>query len=85
MYQYLYGGKIKIQHLDNENILFEFDCCLEKKPIFAIENKGLMKNDSKNRGNLYIYLTIEGINSVNNSELDIQYSKVLKDTIKLIN
>lgn len=83
LYQYLYGGKIKIQHINNENILFEFDCCLEKKPIFAIENKGLMK-DNLSRGNFYIYLTIEGINSVHNTEFDIHYAKTLKETIELM-
>ena len=81
--QYLYGGKIKIYHLNGESILFEFDCCLEKKPIFAIENKGLLKEKNK-RGNLYVYLTIEGINSIQDDDISISYSKTLRETLELM-
>ncbi|ARF09464.1 DnaJ domain protein [Indivirus ILV1] len=83
LYQYLYGGKIKIQHVNNENILFEFDCCLEKKPIFAIENKGLIKKDNT-RGTLYIYLTIEGVNSIQDDDASIAYSNTVKNTLEMM-
>ncbi len=83
LYQYLYGGKIKINHVSGENILFEFDCCLEKKPIFPIENKGLLNNNNS-RGTLYIYLTIDGINSIQGTKSDVSYSKTVKDTIELM-
>ncbi|AYV77245.1 MAG: DnaJ domain protein [Barrevirus sp.] len=85
LYQYLYGGKIKINHINSENILFEFDCCLEKKPIFAIENKGLLKNDNGLRGSIYIYLTCQGINSLNDDPISKNYAKTLKETLELIN
>jgi DnaJ-class molecular chaperone len=80
--QYLYGDKIKIHHINNESIPFEFDCCLEKKPIFMMENKGLIK-ESDNRGDLYIYLTIEGINDVQGNNM-ASYAKTMKDTLKLM-
>lgn len=83
LYQYLYGGKIKIQHINGENILFEFDCCLEKKPIFAIENKGLPKTNNM-RGTLYIYLTIDGINSIQDSDIGVSYAKTVKDTLNIM-
>jgi DnaJ-class molecular chaperone len=81
--KYLYGGKIKIQHVNNESILFEFDCCLEKKPIFLMENRGLIKDLDNNRGDLYIYLTIEGINNVCGNNM-ASYAKTMKDTLKLM-
>lgn len=85
--QYLYGGKIKIPHLSGEDILFDFDCCLEKKPIFVIENKGLLKNKHKmgiDRGNLYIYLTIEGVNSIQEDDISIEYAKTIQETLNLM-
>ncbi len=83
LYQYLYGGKIKIHHVNGENILFEFDCCLEKKPIFAIENKGLPKTNNT-RGTLYIYLTIDGINSIQDSDIAVTYAKTVKETLSIM-
>lgn len=80
--QYLYGGKIKISYFNNENIFFEFDCCLEKKPIFILENKGLLK-DINTRGNLYIYLTIDGINDIQGAN-ETSYAKTMKETLKLM-
>lgn len=85
--QYIYGSKIKFHHLDDEIIFFEFDSCLEKKPIYIISNKGLPYIDesgNKVRGNLYLYLTIEGINSINEDDISIKYTKVLEETIKLM-
>lgn len=86
--QYLYGGKIKLHHLDGELISFEFPSCLEMKPIFILENKGLHKlnleDDDKIKGNLYIYLTIEGINSSEDDEISQKYTKIMEETIKLM-
>ena len=84
--QYLYGGKIKLILLNGEHIMFEFDSCLEKKPIFILENKGLPKinNNIETRGVLYIYLTIEGVNSIAEDDISKTYSTVIEDTIKLM-
>jgi DnaJ-class molecular chaperone len=85
--QYLYGGKIKIYHLDGELIWFDFASCLEKKPIFILENKGLPKydlNDSKTNGDLFIYLTIEGVNSIDEDDIAQKYTKTIEETIKLM-
>lgn len=92
--QYIYGGKIKLYLLNGESINFEFDSCLEKKPIFVIEKKGLLKLDTstddnkdnciETRGDLYVYLTIEGINSINEDEISQTYSQTIEETIKLL-
>lgn len=95
LYQYIYGGHILINHLDSEKINFEFASCLEKKPIFISVGKGLPINTGKyllniinhnsdkklDRGDLYIYLIIQGINPVDNSEISQEYSKSIKKTI----
>jgi DnaJ-class molecular chaperone len=86
--QYIYGGKIKVYFPNGESSWFEFESCLEKKPIFVMENKGLPKidftNQTPNRGNLFIYLTVEGINSIVEDDVAQTYSKVVEDTIKLM-
>ena len=82
--QYIYGGKIKIQHVNDEILWLDFDCCLEKKPVFKIEGKGLI-NDKYIRGDLYIYLKIEGICVKENEDTVYEsYMKVVEDTIKLM-
>ncbi len=83
--QYLYGSKIKIYNLDNSITHFDFDCCLEKKPIFSIENKGLICNDDKERGILYIYIVIEGINCIENEDnISVTYANTVEETIKIM-
>lgn len=86
--QYIYGGEVKLQLPDNEHTTFIFDCCLEKKPIFIIEDKGLPNNpleQHKNkRGNIYVYITIEGINNKQTDEVSITYKKVVEETIKMM-
>ena len=88
LHQYIYGGKVKIYNINGEIIWFEFESCLEKKPIFIIDNKGLPKinsdNEIINRGDLVIYFNIEGINSINEDDISQTYSKVVEDTIKLM-
>ena len=84
--QYIYGGKIKIYHLNDEVIWLDFDSCLEKKPVFKIEGKGL-SHDGSVRGDLYVYLKIEGIDhNKNNDKDDVykSYTKVVEETIKLM-
>jgi len=84
--QYIYGGKVKIYDVNGDITWFEFSSCLEKKPIFIIENKGLPKltHDNQNRGNLFVYFNIEGINSIKEDEVAQTYFKVVEDTLKLM-
>jgi len=83
--QYLYGGKIKIHHLDNSIVHLEFDTCLEKKPIFNIDNKGLICNADKERGILYIYIVIEGINCIDSEDsISLTYANTMEETIKMM-
>ena len=88
LYQYIYGGKVKIYGVNGEIIWFEFASCLEKQPIFIISNKGLPKinpdDEIINRGDLLIYFNIEGINSINEDDISQTYSKVVEETIKLM-
>jgi len=63
--EYFYGGKIIFDHMDDQEIIFEFTSCVDIIPIFCITNKGLKYNEKY--GNLYVYLTIDGINSTNNT------------------
>lgn len=81
--QYIYGGIIKIQSLDGEIIKFELESCLEKKPVFILEKKGLPKENNE-RGNLYIYIVVEGINSPEIDELAHNYSRTVEETLKLM-
>ncbi|QKF94048.1 DnaJ chaperone protein [Fadolivirus algeromassiliense] len=84
--QYIYGGKIKIYLPNGEINTFDFDSCLEKKPVFVLNKKGLPKivNGVEDRGDLYIYLTIEGINSINEDDVSQTYAKTIEETIKLL-
>jgi DnaJ-class molecular chaperone len=84
--QYLYGDTIKIHHINNEIISFTFDSCLEKKPIFCTNGKGLICNDNYNRGSLYIYIVIEGINWIDDSDdnIAVSYANTIKETIKIM-
>ncbi|ARF11352.1 DnaJ domain protein [Klosneuvirus KNV1] len=86
--QYIYGGEIKILLPDNDHLTFTFDCCLEKKPVFVLENKGLPINPADNstneRGNLYVYITIEGVNNPQTDEVSLSYKTVVEDTIRIM-
>ena len=84
--QYIYGGNIKIILPNDKTLLFEFPCCLEQKPIFMSENNGLpyINDDIEIRGNLYVYMIIEGINDTMDNEISQSYSQVLEETIKLM-
>jgi len=78
--QYIYGGKIKIVHLDGEVIVKEFDSCLNEGTKIIIVGKGLKNDDYV--GDLHVYLTIEGINSINNDEICEAYAKTVEEIIK---
>lgn len=98
--QYIYGGIIKLYDVNGNIMSFEFDSCLEKKPIFIIKNKGLpfivstaQLSNSINpesdkslisRGNLYVYFNIEGINSIIGDDIAENYYKVVEDTLRLM-
>ena len=83
--QYLYGSKIKVYNIDNEIIPFEFDSCLEKKPIFCIDEKGFICNELENRGKLYIYVVIEGVNWIDNGDsVGVTYANTVEETIKIM-
>jgi len=97
LHDYIYGAVIKFYHIDGGLNKLKIDSCLEKKPVFILENKGLMISgacdDSKGetgienvntRGNLYIYINIEGVNSMINTDTDREYNKTMKDTLKLM-
>lgn len=88
--QYLYGDTIKIILPNYETHIFKFDSCLEKKPIFIVHNLGLpivsqiqQLNEYK-RGDLYIYINIDGVNSIVNNDLEAEYSSCIKSTIESI-
>lgn len=82
--QYLYGGKVKICHLDGQFSFFEFGCCLEKKPVFEVEGKGLVCDDFKSRGILYVYVVIEGVNEDSGDNVSVSYASTVEETIKLM-
>jgi DnaJ-class molecular chaperone len=81
--QYIYGGDTKIYHVNDEILSFNFDSCLEKKPVFKLDGKGLL-NDSNSRGDLYIYLKIEGVHQKNDDDVYKSYTKLVEETIKLM-
>lgn len=84
--QYLYGGHVKIHNINNDILPFEFKSCLEKKPIFCMKNKGFICNDKYERGLLYVYIVIEGINWSNGlgDELGQVYANTVEETIKIM-
>lgn len=82
--QYIYGGVIKLHDINGSVTIFSFSTCLEKKPIFIVKQKGLPKSYSKERGDLYIYLNIEGINSIIEDDICEHYKKTVEETLKLI-
>ena len=88
--QYLYGDTIKIILPSYETHIFKFGSCLEKKPIFIIHNLGLpiisqkqQLNDNE-RGDLYIYINIDGVNSIVNNDLEAEYFSCTKSIIESI-
>ena len=64
LYQYLYGGSTKIEHLDGEIVKVDFSNCINKAPIFKVVGKGLPlpTQDGKSvRGDMYVQLVVDGL------------------------
>lgn len=80
LHEYLYGSQLKIQHIDKTWCDIEFDSLINKIPTFTFANKGLLKEDG-NRGNLYITLTIDGVNSIPTNEAAFRYSETVAKII----
>ena len=58
---------------------------LEKKPIYNIDDKGLICNDDGGRGVLYVYIVIEGINGIDNEDsVSLTYANTMEETIKMM-
>lgn len=82
--QYIYGSKIMFRLPNYVNECFEFDCCLEKKPVFILLNKGLVCDEEFNRGSLHVYVVIEGIYDNDVDDNTSSYALVMRDTLQLI-
>ena len=83
LYEYLYGGIVKIVHLDGEPIEVKFSSFIEDRPIKCLENKGLPFDDGEDdirRGDLFIYFKIEGINN-NENEIMVEYSEYMQKVL----
>lgn len=76
IYEYFYGGEIQFDYLGGDTITFKFGCGLGQKNIFCIANKGLPNGDK--RGDLYVFLEIEGINYNKNSLMFDKYSNTVR-------
>lgn len=88
--EYLYGSKIKIKLPDETDHEISFDSQIEKIPILKISNMGLPINDNYeisdiselsdkicDRGDLYVYLKIDGVNSLRVTDIDDEYSNTI--------
>ncbi len=82
--QYIYGGKIKVHHVDDSILWLDIDCCLEKKPVFVISKKGLYTGFEMERGDLYVHVACEGININTDNDVGQAYSTVVRETITLM-
>lgn len=93
LYEYLYGGKSSIRLPNNEIYVHNYESCIDRIPIFCIDNMGFPythnmnntintnnTNSSNNilRGNLFIHYNIDGINNKLNDISD-ESSKELFD------
>ena len=62
LYEYLYGGSFKYQHVDDSIININFDSFINKSPVSIINNKGFVYLDDDNkRGDLIIHFIIKNI------------------------
>lgn len=77
--EYLYGGSSIIKHIDDENIPITFGPQVDVIPCIIIKNKGVPKYMSKVRGNLFIHLKIDGINTGEES-----FKTLVKEAINLL-
>lgn len=68
LYEYLYGGEIKVEHLDGEIIDVIYESFINELPLITIKNKGMpyfdKNSDALRRGNLYVKLSIRNIDNI---------------------
>ncbi len=96
LYEYLYGGEVKIMLPDDTIYCHKFESCINKVSIFCIKNKGMpyvlendnyieiSKSSNVKRGNMFIYLKIDGIENDDESSLSLKYSQTVENIIKAI-
>ena len=63
LYEYFYGTTITFRHLDNTLMEKNIGSLIEDIPFIKFDGKGLLCDDNIERGDLYIYLHVTGINS----------------------
>ncbi len=63
LYEYLYGGIIKFNNLDNNEIILEHDSLLENN-IIKLEGKGFIKNSNEERGDMIIIIKIKDLGNL---------------------
>lgn len=65
VFQFLYGGKVEIEHLDGEKITVEFESFTDQVPLVTLKDKGLpVLNDDDQiikRGSLFIHFKIANL------------------------
>lgn len=95
LYEYLYGTDIEFIHIDDTKIPISVPSCIDTVPLFKIDGKGLpYLPDSEDkyevidnptevkRGNLFIYIKIYGVNSMDTASESEEYKRKIKDIIK---
>lgn len=80
LHEYLYGAQLKVQHLDKTWCDIAYDSLINQIPTFIFKNKGLLRENDE-RGNLYITLTIDGVNSIPINESSVRYSQMVAKII----
>jgi curved DNA-binding protein len=73
LYNYLYGGEIDINFINNEIINIKYDNFIDNAPLKVLNNMGLIKNDSKERDDFIIIFKIK----------DFQ-NPIFQDRVKII-
>lgn len=75
LYEYLYGGSIKIKHIDDEYLDVSFKSFIDEVPLLIVKNKGMPYMDKETniikRGHLYIKLSIKNIDSIKEKIVDL--------------
>lgn len=67
LYEYLYGGSIILNYLDNKPLNIVFDSFVEKFPLITVNNKGMLTNIENNiRGDLFINIKIMDLDNLRN-------------------
>ncbi len=77
--QYLYGSDYEIDLLDGNIFSFNFSSLIDKVPIIKFEGKGTIIDPNTNqKGDLYIYFKIDGVNSLCITDIDEEYNDAIK-------